>query len=118
MLRIKIYLDDNIDRDILIAILRKEGFEAISPRNIGMMGKNDNEHLKCAVLNNAVVLTSDEEFPEPNPHIKHSGILKIYKYNDPRKDMSYNKIVRALKNIEKLGLVLANKEYKLNDFNY
>ncbi len=114
----KIYLDDHLDNAVLITILEKSGFEVISPRKIGMQGKKDNIHLKYAITNNAIVLSSDKNFPDPNRHTDHRGILKIYKYNNPKKDMDNTKIARALKNIEKLNLDLNNKIYKLNDFNY
>ena len=85
-----------------------------------MSGKDDDEHLKCAILNDAVLLTIDENFPKDSncKNIQHKGILINYQFNNPKKDMTPLKIIRALKNIEKLKLDLKNKIYKLNDFNY
>lgn len=100
-------------------ILQVNGFDVISPRKIGMNRKQDEEHLKCAIINSATILTYDQGFSKSHKKFKnHSGIIVIYQQNNPGKDMSYEKMVRALKNLEKLNLELKNNLYKLNDFNY
>lgn len=115
---IRIYLDDDMDWKILLNLLRKNGFEVTSPRDVGMLGKGDDKHLRKAIELDSVVLTSDKNFPDPDPKIKYKGIIKIYQYKNPKKDMLPQQILKALKNIEKLNINLENKEVKLNDFNY
>ncbi len=119
MINIKIYLDDNLDNDEMIIFLQVNGFEVISPRKIGMSRKQDEEHLKCAILNNSVILTYDHGFTRlHNKFSNHSGIIIIFRQNNPKKEMTRTLIVRALKNIIDLNLELKNKIYKLNNFNY
>ena len=118
MFNIKIYLDDNLDSYLLKGILRSNKFEVISPKEIGMSGKSDDNHLRCATAKGAVVLTQDQQFPTPNPHIQHKGILIVYGSFNPKKDMTPIKIVRALKNIERQNLNLDNQISPLNSFSY
>lgn len=116
MLKIKIYLDDNLDSNLIKVILRVNGFEVISPREIGMVGERDDNHIKCAVSKGAIMLTQDREFPNPDPHIKHNGILIIYRSNNIKKDMTPAKILKSLKNIQRQNLNLENQILPLNKF--
>lgn len=118
MFYIKIYLDDSIDNNILIAILEDNGFTVISPRDYKMAGKRDDEHLRFAVMKDAVVLTYDRNFPTPTPRIPHCGILIVYKYNELKKNLTPQKILRALRNIQRQDLNLDNKTLPMNIFNY
>lgn len=118
MIRIKIYLDDNLDNDYLKNILRNFGFEVISPREIKMRHKKDEEHLKYAIINQALVLTKDKGFKKLHNKINHRGIIIIRQENNLKKDMKENKIVKALKNIEALKLKLENNLIYLNQFDY
>ena len=120
----KFYLDDDSDEDYLISILRSNGFNVISPRDVGMSGKKDEEHLKYTSLNNLVLLTKNHR-DFPNIHrkwqrkgLKHSGILLWYQYNNPRKEIKLSRFPRILRNIVQLNLKFENRLYKLNDFNY
>ncbi len=118
MIKIKVYLDDNLDNDDLITALRKEGFKVISPRDIGMRHKKDEDHLKCAVFNDAILISYDLDFQKLAHKIIHKGIIIIRRNNNSKKDMSSKRIVKALKNIETLHLILENKLYYLNQFDY
>lgn len=120
----KIYLDDNLDNDELIGVLTTNGFDVISPRSIRMRHKSDLDHMRCAIVNGAILLTYNYyDFYQLHKKSKpHFGIVVIYQYNNPKKDMAFYNIVRALKNLEefldKYDLKIENQLYKLNDFNY
>ena len=44
-----VYLDECLDRDQLIALLRREGWTVFSPRDVGSLRWKDEEHLEfCA----------------------------------------------------------------------
>ena len=118
MFNIKIYLQGNIDFDILYGLLKRNNFKTISSRRIGMIDKTNGEHIKCAFVNNAILLSFDKSFQETK--IKHKGILIVYKFADQKKEMTPVKIIKALKNlrkqIEENNLDLENKIYPLNIF--
>lgn len=90
MFKIKIYLHESIDSDILYGLLKKEKFDVISSIKIGMLSKKDNEHLGSAFVENAVLLTEIELIAQ----IRHKGILVA-------RDMMPAQIIKALKNLRK-----------------
>ncbi|MBX9879395.1 MAG: hypothetical protein K2Y22_13120 [Candidatus Obscuribacterales bacterium] len=49
---------------------------------------------------------------------QHSGILLVYEYNNPIKDMSYEDIFTAINNLEKTKLNLRNQVIPLNSYKY
>ncbi|MEC4896364.1 MAG: hypothetical protein SAL07_25675, partial [Oscillatoria sp. PMC 1051.18] len=48
----------------------------------------------------------------------HSGILAVYQYSDPAKNMSYKDIIKAIANLETAEYVLENQFVVLNQWNY
>ena len=84
-----------------------------------MRHKKDIDHLKEAIVKQAVLFTFDRDFERIHKRIKkHFGIIILYQENNPKKDMKELKIAKALKNVEGLNLSLKNNLYKLNDFNF
>lgn len=119
----RIYLDDDADINLYIAILSAAGFEIISPRKIGMRHKSDIGHIKTATRLNATILTHNGDFSIIhksflNEKKSHYGIFIVYRYNNPKKDMKPFHIVRAIKNIISLNLPIPNSLYNLNQFKY
>ena len=123
-LKIKFYLDDDTDSDILIQVLKAEGFSVISPRYFNMCGKDDEEHLIFSTSQKAVLLTKNcEHFKKINKiwktkALKHSGIIVLYQYNNPKRDMTPIKIVRSIKNVMNAGILFENNYIILNLWNY
>lgn len=48
----------------------------------------------------------------------HPGLLLIYLYNDPNRDMSIQEIIAAIANLEETGLLLPDRAIPLNKYNY
>ena len=119
VLKIRIYLDDNIDTDDLIKVLKSTDFEVISPRNVGMSKKKDHQHLAYASLQKSILITRNcDDFRELHKKQKHYGILLIYRYNNQKKDMNEIQIAKAIKNLINTGVVLENNLFALNQYNY
>ncbi len=57
----KIYLDDDLDSNVLIGLLQGAGHEVISPRTVGTRGVSDEEPLPNAVTHGLVLLTANAE---------------------------------------------------------
>ncbi len=119
----KIYLDDDCDSDKLIIVLRASGFEVISPRDVNARGKRDIEHLEIATKFGATILTFNHDYEIPhqdflNKNKNHCGILLVYKYNNPKKEMKFFEIAKAIKNVLNLNLPLQNNLHRLNQFKY
>lgn len=128
--KIKIYLDEDCDWNVLIAVLKKKGFTVISPRQVKMIKKlakrriSDEEQLTFATSQGCVLLSRNKvHFPKIHRKWKkrkaeHAGILILYRHNNPKKDMSPGQIANAIGNIIKLNYSFQNQIYNLNDFNY
>jgi predicted nuclease of predicted toxin-antitoxin system len=115
-----IYLDENLDADRLIALLRRDGYRLVSPREIEAKGWSDPDVLAYCAQHDYLVLTSNPgDFNALHRQWQtegrsHSGILIVYKENDASKDMTLVDIVRALGNLLRSGLPLANEIHCLN----
>ncbi len=55
----RIYLDDDLDSNMLIRLLRQAGHEVLSPRDAGTRGVTDIEHLQYAASHQLVILTAN-----------------------------------------------------------
>jgi predicted nuclease of predicted toxin-antitoxin system len=116
----RLYLDDDLDSNALIALLRRGGHEVVSPRVAGTRGLADEEHMHYAVTHGLVLLTANaEDFLNLHlewtaQHQGHSGILVVYRENNPARDMTFEQIARAVTQLEQSGLPIANVLYNLN----
>lgn len=122
----KIYLDDDADGSLLIIALQSAGFEVLSPRNkeINMRNRDDLAHLERATKERATILTFNcKDFRAlhkdwENSGKVHAGILVVYKYNNPKKDLAPADIAKAIKNILVLHAPIEKQLHVLNDYNY
>lgn len=116
----KVYLDDDHDSNILIGLLQQAGHSVISPRAAGTSGVADSEHLHYAAARGLSLLTGNaEDFIALHnqwiaQQLEHSGILIVYRENNPIRDMSFHQIAQAVSKIEQSGIPLANTCHNLN----
>jgi hypothetical protein len=115
-----IYLDDCLDRDWLIALLRHAGYTVISPREVGTDGLADPAHLEYAARHSCALLTANTDDFEALHHDwqsqgrTHAGIFLVYQEGDVTKDMTPHDIVRAIDHLMASGLPIANELHRLN----
>jgi predicted nuclease of predicted toxin-antitoxin system len=55
----KIYLDDDLDSNLLISRLRRAGHDVVSPRSVGNRGIADDEPLSYATNHKLILLTAN-----------------------------------------------------------
>ena len=116
----RIYLDDDLDSNALIGLLRSAGHEAASPRAAGNRGIDDEDHLRFAAANSLTLMTANakdfidlhEEWTKRQ--LRHSGILILYRENNPTRDMTSRQIAQAVTKIEQSGIPMENACYNLN----
>src|SRR3954471_11449581 len=97
----RIYLDDDLDSNLLISLLRRAGHEVVSPREVGTRGVADVKHLSYAAAHALVLLTANaadfidlhEEWLTQGR--KHQGILIVYRENNPARDMNSQQIAQV-----------------------
>lgn len=110
-----LYLDDDIVKASLIAMLRRAGHIAVLPADVGMMGMADPRHLAHAIQHGRVMLTKnhndfeDLHFLIQTAQGRHSGILAVRSDNDRKRDMKDRDIVRAIGKLEKASVPIANE---------
>ena len=116
----KVYLDDDMDSNVLLDLLQKAGHDVVSPRATGTRGQSDEHHLRYAAEHGLVLLTANAgDFIELQQQWvsrgeSHHGILIVYRENNPVEDMTLQEIAQAVKQIERSGLSLRNSCYNLN----
>jgi hypothetical protein len=73
--KIRFYLDEHVSLAIA-AGLRRRGVEVLTVQDVGMLGKEDIEHLTFALQEGYVIVTQDAEFLRlHSTGIEHNGIV-------------------------------------------
>ena len=115
-----IYVDDNTCKALLVTLLRKAGHQVTVPSDVGTAGDSDARHLLYALTHALLVLTKDHnDFEDLHLVVQvssgqHSGMLAIRLDNDASRDMKDRDIVRAIGNLERSGVTVANEFHVLN----
>jgi hypothetical protein len=85
-----------------------------------MRGAEDVAHLRYAAAHQCAVVTANardfltlhQTWQEAG--WQHAGILALYRENNPRRDMTYAQIARAISRLARAGLPLQNTFHNLN----
>lgn len=117
----RLYLDDDSVDPGLIRLLRRDGHNVQVPADVGLAGSSDQTHLAHAIRDRRAVLTRNygdfEDLHDlvafaANGH--HTGILVVLFDSNPRNNMSAGDIARAVRNLEKAGVPIADSYHELN----
>lgn len=113
---LRLYLDDCTSSKLLTVKLRAAGHDVLTPMEAGTSGLPDAEHFQRAISEGRILMTHNcSDFEELHSAVAtHPGIVAIYQDNDRSRDMSYDDIVRALKNVADSGVPLSNEFHVLN----
>lgn len=121
-----VYLDESAFAYDIAAALEAHGYRVITPRDVGLLGAPDEEHLEYASTAGIPLLTRDSR-DFGHLHMlsgstaaapRHSGILAVYEDNDPAKDMSPREIARAIANLLAAAVPIAGEFHVLNRWRY
>jgi hypothetical protein len=117
----RLYIDDDSVDPGLLRLLRRDGHDVQAPADVGLAGSSDQVHLAHAIRDRRPVLTRNyKDFDAlhdlvvlaANGH--HAGILVVLFDNNPRNNMSSGDIARAIRNLEKAGVPIADSYHELN----
>lgn len=116
----RLLIDEDSQAKLLVDLLREDGHDVVTLNELNMTGTPDAAVLEVACTQNRVVLTHNcKDFHKLHElDNSHSGILTIYKNDDPQKDMGYKEIVTSISNIEETEIDLKNKVLSLNQFRW
>jgi predicted nuclease of predicted toxin-antitoxin system len=116
----RIHLDDDLSSPVLARLLRAAGHDVQLPIDVGMRGSPDSVHLTHAAREQRVCLSRDyNDFENLHTLVRtvgghHPGILIVRRDNDPRRDLSPPRIVRAIRNLEAAAVPIADEYIILN----
>lgn len=75
--RIRFYLDENMPVE-LAAQLRQRGIDAVTVRDLGLLGDDDPSHLRRAAEQGRILCTYDKDYTRlAKQGIEHKGIVFI-----------------------------------------
>ena len=116
----RLYLDDDLDGNVLLDLLRHAGHVVVSPRAVGNRGIEDPAHLRYAADGDLVLLTANaQDFLALHVQWRengqdHAGMLLVYRENNPQRDMTFQEMARAVSRLEQSGIPLRNTYHNLN----
>jgi hypothetical protein len=116
----RLYLDDDLDGNILIGLLQHAGHAVVSPRAVGTRGVLDPVHLRYAADHDLVLLTANaKDFLALHAQWQqdgqeHSWMLLVYRENNPQRDMTFQEMARAVSRLDQAGIPLRNTYQNLN----
>jgi hypothetical protein len=98
----RLVLDEDTQAARLIAGLREAGHDVMTASEADLVSASDKDVLAFATSEKRIVLTrncTDFIALHTNDPV-HMGIICVFMDDDPRKDMSYVEIVRAIDNLD------------------
>lgn len=117
---LRLLIDEDSQDKRLVQLLRETGHDVITANEAGLMSQPDQIVFRYAINDNRVLLTLNcrdfEALHEEDS--THPGILAVYRDADLSKNMSFKAIVKAIANLEAVGIPLANQFISLNHWSY
>ena len=118
----RIYVDEDLARGLLIRLLRNAGHDVEGPADVGMLGRSDPAQFTHAIQQRRVCLTANYDdleelhllLREGNGH--QPGILVVRQENNPTRDLTRKGIVAAIRKLEAAGAPIANEYIVLNQW--
>lgn len=115
-----LYLDDDSTNPHLVRLLQRDNHDVMIPGDMGMRGHKDPAHLMAAITLGRILVTHNhDDFHLLHDLVllvggHHPGVLVVRRDNDPSRDMSPKRIVRAIRNLERGGVVIVDQLHVLN----
>jgi hypothetical protein len=118
----RLYIDDDSVDPGLLRLPRRDGHDVQVPADVGLLvGRSDQAHLAHAVRDRRAVLTKNHDDFEALHDLvvsaakgHHEGVLVVRFDNNPRNTLSLGDIARAVRNLEKAGVAIADSYHELN----
>ncbi len=117
---LRLLIDEDTQSKTLVTRLRQAGHDVLTVQEADLSGLPDADVLTYAISANRVLLThnADEFRLLHQADDRHSGIIAIYRDNDPARNMSHAAISKALTNLEASDWELTGQFIALNAWNF
>lgn len=121
---LRLLVDECLLNRLLVDALTAAGHDVQTVSQANLISKPDDAVFKHAIAENRVVITSNcsdfvaliETHVAAGQH--HPGILLVFLYNNPNKDMSVSEIIKAITNFEATGVPMADRYISLAQYRY
>lgn len=112
----KILVDEDSQAHKQIELLRSDGHDVLTINELGKNGIPDLEVFALVQSLGRVLLTHNalDFHIIHEQHADHLGVMAVFRDADPRKNMSYLDIGRAINRLELSGAPIAGKFHVLN----
>lgn len=121
---IRLLVDECSQANLLVTKLTAAGHDVQTALQAGVIGVRDDVVFATAITHNRIVLTNNclDFIALSNSHnaqrVQHPGVFLVYLQNNPNRDMTYDRIVRAIANLEQTQVSLQNTYHSLNQYDY
>ena len=112
----KILVDEDSQARRQLEVLRSAGHDVVSIAELDQNGSLDSEVFELAQSLRRVLLTHNvvDFHALALVHPSHHGVIAIYRDGDPRKNMNYQDIGRAVSKLETSGVPVFGQFHVLN----
>jgi predicted nuclease of predicted toxin-antitoxin system len=123
-LSLKLLVDECILDKVLVSKLREAGHDVRTVAEEDLIRKPDHAIFEAAIAHQRMVITVNcVDFVELSERKlakngSHPGVLLVYRYNDPAKEMTHDDIIKAISNLESAKVPLENNCHALNYYQY
>lgn len=117
---LKLLVDECMLDKRLVARLRAAGHDLLTVTDAELIRKPDHVVFEAAITADRMVFTCncDDFVALAKEKQTHPGVLLVYKFNVPSKEMTYDDIVKSLDNLEGTSVTLTNSCHTLNSYVY
>jgi predicted nuclease of predicted toxin-antitoxin system len=123
-LAVRLLVDECAEAKGLVSRLIAAGHDVLTATQANLRHARDAEIFASGVANNRIVLTSNcADFVDMHDDyiarkMPHPGIFLIYLQNERDRDMTWDRIITAIANLEATGTVLNNDCHVLNRYDW
>lgn len=121
---LKLLVDECILDKLLVSKLKEAGHDVLTVVDAALIRKPDHAVFEAAIAMERMLITINcSDFVALHEakiakRATHPGILLVYRYNVPSKELSHMDIIKAIANLEGTGIPLANAYHSLNAYKY
>jgi len=123
-LAVRLLVDECSQANLLVTRLVAAGHDVQTALQAGVIGVRDDVVFATAIAHNRIVLTNNcLDFIAISDSlnaqgVQHPGVFLVFLQNNPNRDMTYDRIVQAIVNLEQTQVPLPNTYHSLNQYDY
>jgi len=123
-LSLRLLVDECLLNRLLVDALTAAGHDVQTVSQVNLISRPDDAVFAHAIAENRIVITSncgdfiDLSDARIAAQEHHPGVLLVFLYNNPNKDMSVPEIIKAIANFEETGAPIEDTYVSLAQYRY